>query len=179
MNLATPLLVQYARYHRDPRNIATHYAGIPLIVFAMAVLLARLQTTVAGIPLSGDVVLWALATLWYLRLGLWAVTLTTSAAIAVLVALAHPFGTEATPTWLAVGLGSFVVGWTLQFIGHFWEGRKPAFVDDIRGLLVGPMFVVAEVWFNLGGGQALRQHIDTEAGPVARRTGSNSQARGA
>ncbi len=63
MNLATPLLVQYARYHRDPRNIATHYAGIPLIVFAVAVLLARLQTTVAGIPLSGDVVLWALVTL--------------------------------------------------------------------------------------------------------------------
>ena len=169
MDHATPLLVQYARYHRDPRNIATHYLGIPLIVFAVAVLMARLQTTVAGIQLSGDVVVWALATLWYLRLGLWSVTLTTSAAIALLVALAHPFGNVATTHWLAVGLGSFVVGWTLQFIGHFWEGRKPAFVDDIRGLLVGPMFVVAEIWCSLGGGQALREHIEAQAGPVARR----------
>jgi uncharacterized membrane protein YGL010W len=175
MTLATPLLVQYARYHRDPRNIATHYVGIPLIVLGVAVLLARLQTAVAGLPLSVDVVVWALATLWYLRLGLWSVTVTTSVVIAGLVALAHPFGTASTTAWLAVGLGSFVVGWALQFVGHFWEGRKPAFVDDIRGLLVGPMFVVAEVWFNLGGGQALRQHIDAEAGPVARRNANKVQ----
>lgn len=172
MDHATPLLVQYARYHRDPRNIATHYLGIPLIVWGVAVLLARLQATVAGIPLSGDAVVWALATLWYLRLGLWPVTLTTIALIAGLVALAHPFGVAPATTWLAVGLGSFVVGWALQFVGHFWEGRKPAFVDDARGLLVGPLFVVAEVWFHLGGGQALRQHIDAQAGPVARRHGN-------
>ena len=39
---STPdLLIQYARYHRDPRNIATHLVGIPMIVLAVAVLLAR------------------------------------------------------------------------------------------------------------------------------------------
>ena len=36
---ARALLVQYARYHRDQRNIATHFIGVPLIVFAVAVLL--------------------------------------------------------------------------------------------------------------------------------------------
>jgi uncharacterized membrane protein YGL010W len=25
----------------------------------------------------------------------------------------------------------------IQFIGHWYEGRKPAFVDDLIGLLVG------------------------------------------
>jgi len=35
------LMVQYAAYHRDKRNIATHFIGIPLIVFAIGVLLAR------------------------------------------------------------------------------------------------------------------------------------------
>lgn len=175
MNLATTLLVQYARYHRDPRNVATHFVGIPLIVFAVAVLLTRLEAPVTGFPLNGAVLAWLLATLWYLRLGLWPVTLTTSAAIGGLVALAHLFGDMSTPSWLAVGLGSFTVGWALQFLGHFWEGRKPAFVDDLRGLLVGPMFVVAELWFMLGGGRAVRECIEQQAGPLTRREVHPSQ----
>ena len=40
---ANELMVQYARYHRDRRNIATHFFGIPLIVFAIGVFLARAQ----------------------------------------------------------------------------------------------------------------------------------------
>ena len=42
-----------------------------------------------------------------------------------------------------------MVGWAIQFLGHYWEGRKPAFVDDLVGLLVGPLFLTAEVAFAL------------------------------
>ena len=38
---ADELMVQYARYHRDQRNIATHMIGVPMIVFGVGVLLAR------------------------------------------------------------------------------------------------------------------------------------------
>ncbi|WP_116387011.1 Mpo1-like protein, partial [Cupriavidus oxalaticus] len=38
----------------------------------------------------------------------------------------------------------------IQFIGHYYEGRKPAFVDDLAGLLIGPLFLVAETAFALG-----------------------------
>ena len=31
----------------------------------------------------------------------------------------------------------FVVGWTFQFVGHYFEGRKPSFVEDRRNLIVG------------------------------------------
>ena len=41
MRTATDLLSQYAAYHRDRRNIATHLVGVPMIVFAIGVLLAR------------------------------------------------------------------------------------------------------------------------------------------
>lgn len=170
MTPSTSLLVQYARYHRDPRNIATHYVGIPLIAFAIGVLLTRLQMPVGGISVGAHQVVWALVALWYLRQGVSTVTLATIAATGILVALAHPFGQAPLTTWLLAGPGSFVVGWIFQFVGHFWEGRKPAFVDDIRGLLVGPMFVVAEVWFMLGGGRTLQEQIHREAGPVARQT---------
>lgn len=170
MDNATSLLVQYARYHRDPRNIATHYVGIPLIVFAIGVLLARAQFSVAHVMISFDGVAYLLAALWYLRQGQRTITLVTLAAIAALLALAHPLADAPLATWLAVGVGSFVVGWVFQFVGHYWEGRKPAFVDDLRGLLVGPMFVVAEVGFKLGAGKALHDHIVQQAGPVTRQT---------
>ena len=38
---AVNALSQYAAYHRDQRNIASHFVGIPLIWLAIAVLLAR------------------------------------------------------------------------------------------------------------------------------------------
>ena len=38
---AIDLLKQYAEYHRDRRNIATHLIGVPMIVFGVGVLLAR------------------------------------------------------------------------------------------------------------------------------------------
>ncbi|MBW8467885.1 MAG: DUF962 domain-containing protein [Thiobacillus sp.] len=168
MDNATRLLVQYAHYHRDRRNIATHYIGIPLIAFAIAALLARVQWEAAGLVISADWVVWTLVTAWYLTLGQRALTLTTAGVLALLVILAHPLGTAPLNTWLGWSLGSFVIGWVFQFVGHYWEGRKPAFVDDLRGLLIGPMFVVAELGFALGAGRALHASIEAAAGPVRR-----------
>lgn len=63
-------LSQYAAYHRDPRNIATHFVGIPLIVVAVTILLSRPGWDVAGIWLS-PALLAAAASVWfYLRLDL-------------------------------------------------------------------------------------------------------------
>src|SRR5881396_2262692 len=41
MRRTLDLLSQYAEYHRDRRNIVTHLIGVPMIVFAVGVLLAR------------------------------------------------------------------------------------------------------------------------------------------
>lgn len=176
MDNATRQLVQYAHYHRDPRNIATHYIGIPLIAFAIAALLSRARLDLGALTLSADWVVWSLVTAWYLTLGRRTLTLTTAGVLAGLVALAHPLGTAPMDTWLIWSLGTFVVGWVFQFIGHFWEGRKPAFVDDLRGLLIGPMFVVAELGFAMGAGRPLLSAIEAAAGPVQRRSPAGHQA---
>lgn len=168
MDTNTALLVQYARYHRDPRNIATHFVGIPLIVFAVCAILTPLRATVGGLTVSAAVVAWALATLWYTRTGQRSLPIVTSVALGLLVLFAEAlFQVNAVPWW-PMAIGSFVVGWVWQFVGHVYEGRKPAFVDDIRGLLVGPMFMVAEAGFAAGVWQTLRDTIEAEAGPVAR-----------
>lgn len=39
-----------------------------------------------------------------------------------------------------VGIGMFVVGWILQFIGHAFEGKAPSFFSDPKYLLIGPMW---------------------------------------
>jgi uncharacterized membrane protein YGL010W len=36
-----------------------------------------------------------------------------------------------------VALGLFVVGWILQFVGHYFEGKPPEFFKDWRFLFVG------------------------------------------
>ena len=38
--------------------------------------------------------------------------------------------------WM-VALGLFVIGWILQFIGHYFEGKPPEFMKDYRFLFVG------------------------------------------
>lgn len=142
-------LSAYAAYHRDRRNVATHLVGIPMIVLAVVVLLSRPQWAIGGGALTPAMVLSVVASAYYLRLDL-----RFGAVMALLLAaccwLGLAIGAQGVGLWLGWGLGLFVVGWAFQFLGHGFEGRKPAFVDDLRSLLVGPLFVVAEVAFLLG-----------------------------
>lgn len=160
------LLARYAHYHRDRRNIATHLIGVPMIVLAVGILLARARFDLVGFPLSAAWLAWAASTAWYLRRGQGLVEWLVSAAVGALVGLAHPLAEGSTASWLAWGVGLFSLGWVIQFVGHYFEGRKPAFVDDLVGLLVGPLFVVAELLFALGLCSTLRHDIEADAGPT-------------
>jgi len=167
MRNTTELLSQYAEYHRDRRNIATHLVGVPMIVFAVGVLLARPAFELGGLVLSPAWLLFAVTAAWYLTRGDLVIGAAVSALVGVLVALAQGVAHGSTERWLAWGVGAFVVGWVIQFVGHYYEGRKPAFVDDLAGLLVGPMFITAEVVFALGLCQPLHAEIVRRAGPTA------------
>lgn len=158
-------LSQYAAYHRDPRNIASHFTGIPLIVVAVAVLLSRPEWSLGGLWISPAVVV-ALASAWfYLRLEVkFGVLMTLLMGLSVWAG--HVLAQQSTLVWLSSGLAMFVVGWVIQFVGHHYEGRKPAFVDDVSGLIVGPLFVVAEVAFMLGMRLELKEQIEARAGVV-------------
>ena len=47
-----------------------------------------------------------------------------------------PFCFFVSGLWI-VALALFVVGWLLQFIGHYFEGKPPEFFHDWRFLFVG------------------------------------------
>lgn len=38
--------------------------------------------------------------------------------------------------WM-IAVGLFVIGWILQFVGHYYEGKPPEFFKDYRFLFVG------------------------------------------
>jgi uncharacterized membrane protein YGL010W len=149
MKTLTDHLSQYAAYHQDPRNVATHVAGIPLIVLAIATLLSRPSVLVGEWPMSLATLLGLGTVLFHLRLDL-----RFGAVMALLIGAAlwagQVLAAQTTAVWLGVGLSTFIAGWAIQFLGHWYEGKKPAFVDDIVGLFVGPLFLVAELAFVLG-----------------------------
>ena len=163
---AFELLAQYAEYHRDRRNIVTHFFGVPMIVFAVGVLLGGAHFVVGGVALTPAWLAFALAALWYLSRGHLGIGAATTAGVGVLMVAAHGVSGGSTAQWLAWGVGFFVVGWIIQFIGHNYEGRKPAFADDLVGLLVGPMFVVLELLALAGMFKPLIARIEGRVGPT-------------
>ena len=158
MKTLTQQLRQYAAYHRDMRNIVTHFIGIPMIVLAVATLTSRASIDLGGWRLTPAALLVAASIFYYLRLDR-----TLGLVMAVLYGLALWVGDGLAQgemwSWLAWGVGLFVVGWLFQFVGHIFEGRKPAFFDDVMGLAIGPLFVVVEAGFLLGIGRNLQERI--------------------
>jgi uncharacterized membrane protein YGL010W len=166
MKTLTEQLAGYAAYHRDRRNIATHLVGVPVIVFAVAVLLSRpVLGEIGGAPVT-PALLAALATgAYYVALDR-SLGLLMAIVLAAMLAGASALAAGPTHSWFGWGVGLFVAGWIVQFVGHAWEGRKPAFVDDVVGLLIGPLFVAAELLFLLGMRRALREAIEARVGPT-------------
>lgn len=166
MRNATDLMVQYAEYHRDRRNIATHFVGIPLIVFAIGALLARPAVELGGISWTPSGIVFLLGSIWYFTRGNFTLALATVIVNGILFALGHRVADLSTAAWLTISVGAFIVGWIIQFVGHYYEGRKPAFVDDLVGLMIGPMFVTGEWLFAMGWNKPLLAEIERRAGPT-------------
>ena len=162
----TPLernLASYAEYHRDHRNVLTHMIGIPLIVFAVEVLASR---SIIGGVATPAMLLSALAAIFYLRLDL-RFGLVMTALLALGAWAGFVVAGISETIYFTVGLGAFAAGWAIQFLGHYYEGRKPAFLDDVRGLIIGPLFVVAEMGFLIGARPEVRTAIDRAQLPAS------------
>ncbi|KAF7786558.1 hypothetical protein PRUB_a1165 [Pseudoalteromonas rubra] len=163
-------LVNYALYHRDKRNIATHFVGVPLIVFAVVWMTFWPLGSVfqAQLSLSGCLIF--LASMYYLylspALGSWMIAFLLMCQGAVILAFDAVAYAGLDVVWFYVmGLGLFVTGWVIQFVGHYFEGKKPAFADDLMGLLIGPLFVMMELLNKVGCFKTLEQTVNNEAGP--------------
>ncbi len=148
-------LATYSSYHRDARNRATHFVGIPAIVFSILVPLALVR--VSGISLA--LIVAVVALIGWIALdrviGLaMAVMLVPMLLIAEWIA-----GQGSTTAWLVFAV-FFIGGWIFQLVGHVWEGRRPALTDNLFQAFIGPMFIMAEVLMALGLKRDLKAAVD-------------------
>ncbi|MBV8171175.1 MAG: DUF962 domain-containing protein [Candidatus Eremiobacteraeota bacterium] len=120
---------EYAAYHKDRRNLICHEIGIPLIVWAIFSLLELVKLGPVDLGLVAGVLIIA----FYL-------TLDVRLALVALVAFAGLYIAGRYTPW-PLAIGAFVLGWIFQFVGHGYEGKRPAFFTNLVHLLVGPLWI--------------------------------------
>lgn len=126
------LLARYGESHRNPVNELIHIVCIPAIVFSLLGILWAIHPIVPLLVVAVALVYYSkLSRSFALGMALMA------GAMLVLLALL-PDGTV-----LPTSIGVFVAAWIGQFVGHHIEGKKPSFFDDLRFLLIGPLFVLS------------------------------------
>ncbi len=129
---------RYGEFHRNPTNKAIHWLCVPLIVWSLLGMLWATSPIIAYVAVAGSLLFYA----W----------LSPSLAVGMLGVIALMFYplTLLGGRVLIVSVVVFVVAWIGQFIGHVVEGRKPAFLEDVRSLLVGPVWLLGFVYRRFG-----------------------------
>lgn len=139
-------LAMYAAYHRDRRNQAIHHVGVPLIVYALLLALTQVPITTTISAATVTIVL---------LLGFYLVNVPVVGAIAMLIygilyTVAVKVGiADPTVVWSTFAV-CFVGGWIIQFVGHIFEGRRPALFGNAVQVFMAPPFLVAELLFAFG-----------------------------
>lgn len=152
----------YAAYHQDARNKFSHFIGVPAIVLGVMVALAWLRIDVSGTQVSAAMAITALLLAYYLRLDV-PLGLAMTAVFAALLYVAELVAALPMTEGAAWFLVLFVGGWIIQLVGHVYEGRKPALVDNLFQIFVAPIFLCAEVFFALGYKPALHEAVQKRA----------------
>ena len=153
-------MAMYTTFHRDPRNRLTHFFGIPAIIVSLMVALALARVEIGGATMSLAVAVGVAAWLLWFTLDRWigfAMGLFMVPALALADWIA---ATQTTATVWVVFAVLFVGGWALQLWGHVYEGRRPALLSNLFQALIGPMFLVAELFFALGLRGDLQERVE-------------------
>jgi uncharacterized membrane protein YGL010W len=125
------LIEQYAESHRHPINEVIHFICVPVIMWTFLGLFWAIHPLLA-------VAVTVISLIYYFTLSInlcLGMCIISAIMLGILYAL--------PPTWvLPLSISVFVIAWIGQFIGHYLEGKKPSFFDDLRFLLIGPLFVL-------------------------------------
>ncbi len=154
----------YAGYHGDPRNCLTHYVGIPAIFLAVLLPLALWPVSLGGWQTTAATVLLAPAVVGWIALDAGTGVAMLVAIVPLLLAAEWIARTGGPTVAWAVAAALFVVGWAFQILGHaVFERRRPALVDNLFQMFIGPMFMTAKILVRLG----WRRDLDASCGSRA------------
>ncbi len=132
------LLAKYSESHLNHTNEIIHFVCVPVIVFTLLGLVWCIHPLAAvGVTVAALVYYFQLSKPFALGM------LVMAAAMLGLLSLLP------APAVLPLSIAIFVLAWIGQFIGHKIEGKKPSFLDDLRFLLIGPLFVLSFLYRRL------------------------------
>lgn len=129
---------RYGEFHRNSTNEAIHWICVPLIAWSVVGMLWAASPLLEAMAMVASLAFYA----WLsprLALGM-------AVVITVMVYTASLIGSRL----LVLSTAIFILAWIGQFVGHRIEGRKPAFLEDLRSLLIGPAWVLGFVYRRLG-----------------------------
>lgn len=150
-------MISYSSYHRDPRNKAMHFIGVPLVTYSLFIPMGWFRFAPVDIPLSMAMLFVLSVFIYYLRLDILLAIVQLPFTVALLYAADR---TSLLPLVESAQIfaASFVGGWIAQLAGHIFEGRRPALVDNLWQVFNAPLFLTLELLFRLG----LRKDIQTK-----------------
>lgn len=140
----------YAESHQNSTNKLIHWICVPLIVFSLLGLVW--QIPFPHLSFLGEYnsyfnwasFLIAFTLYYYFTLSpvlffmmIWVVGLMSY----LIVKIEQAVGLGSTNAYLIYAL-IFVLAWIGQFIGHKIEGKKPSFLNDVKFLLIGPIWLL-------------------------------------
>ena len=153
MRTADQWLDDYGDSHRNRTNKALHWICVPVIAWCVLGLLWSLPVP-AGMRALHPAANWGsiavLAALLYYSV------LSLRLMLGVLpLLLAFLWSIDEVDRWQAVPLWSicvllFVLAWIGQFVGHAIEGKRPSFFKDLQFLMIGPLWLLADVYRRVG-----------------------------
>jgi uncharacterized membrane protein YGL010W len=132
------LFERYGEFHRNPTNKAIHWVCVPLIVWSVLGLVWSASPLAAFAAIAAALVFYG-----------WLSLRLAAGMLIVLALMLWPLillGSQAFVVCLAV----FVAAWIGQFIGHVFEGRRPAFLEDVRSFLIAPAWLLGFIYRRLG-----------------------------
>ncbi len=152
----------YAAYHKHPKNKFTHLFGVPMVFYSPLIALNWIRFDIAGYDIPLGLIVLISIMVWYLTLdlllGLIMVTFSIPAYYYCDVASKIEFNSS-----LGIFITFTIIGWAIQLVGHYFEGRKPALADNLVQSLMGPLFIVLEILFFFGLKKDLEQEVHKRA----------------
>ncbi len=137
-----------------------HYVGVPLLILSLLIFLGWFHFSMPAVFNIHFAWLVTLAAVIYYFMLDWQLAIITTIGLIILNYIAGFFSQpQIDALGIYVFLVCFIVGWGLQFLGHYFEGRRPAFFDNLTQALIAPMYLAAEAMFALGQRKSLRDEI--------------------